>query len=419
MDQATRTYPRAPEQLLTDALNGVGAAEQLLSDALNGVGALEQLLSDALNGVGALEQLLSDALNGGAPEQILSDALNGGAPEQFLSDALNGVGAPEQILSDALNGLGAPEQLQSGALNGGVQSSFRVRATDEEGALGKRGGHVGHSGDPRTLWGPHGSHLAGEDAELRLILLGKTGGGKSATGNTILGRREFESLLGPKATTLRCQRGQGSWQGRKVSVVDTPGIFDSENYSEIVQNEIRACIELSRPGPHALILVTQVGRFTAEDVAAANCVWDIFGAKSAKHTIVLFTCLEDLGWNPLQEYVQNSDNRNLRGLIRQCGNRFCGFNNKAAGAERDRQVSELMAMVQKTVFQNGGRCYVNQLYREPNLRDEHVQSFVAKNRRERTWVPQAPWSSTKSQAWIVWCCLAVFVFVILLVVHYS
>ena len=98
-------------------------------------------------------------------------------------------------------------------------------------------------------------------------------------------------------------------------VINTPGMFCGKHLSDSLYQEVQRCYLLSAPGPHVLLLVTQLGRFTTEDQQAIQGVKEIFGEGAMKHTVTVFTHKEDLEGGSLR----SSDNRALSELVAACG----------------------------------------------------------------------------------------------------
>ena len=102
--------------------------------------------------------------------------------------------------------------------------------------------------------------------ELKIVLIGKTETGKSSTGNSILGNDAFKSKSGGSAVTRNCKKWSAVKFGRRILVIDTPGLFDTGLTKEDVTKEIVKCIGMSAPGPHAVFFfVTGIGKFNVEE----------------------------------------------------------------------------------------------------------------------------------------------------------
>ena len=130
---------------------------------------------------------------------------------------------------------------------------------------------------------------------MRLLLAWRSGTGKSTRGSSILPRKHFLSRLAATEVTRACATGSCRWASWDVEVLDTPDLFSPEIAQADPGFEERGrCYLLSAPGPHAVLLVTQLGRFTAQDLRAWGGVKALFRAGTTARAIVVFTRREDL-----------------------------------------------------------------------------------------------------------------------------
>ncbi|XP_056628838.1 GTPase IMAP family member 9 [Triplophysa dalaica] len=216
------------------------------------------------------------------------------------------------------------------------------------------------------------------DEELRILLVGKTGVGKSATGNTILGQNVFKSEISSSSVTAQCTKIHALVNGRKVSVIDSPGLFDTSLSADEVIDRIKLCIPLSSPGPHVFLVVIQLGRFTDEEAKAVKIIQAIFGKEASTYTMVLFTHGDRLEDKNIHTFVRNSEK--LISFIKTCNGRYHVFNNEDKNPD---QVIQLLDQIDKLVTGNGGQYYTTEMLEKVERMIEKEKKRILKEAEER------------------------------------
>ncbi|XP_064167332.1 GTPase IMAP family member 9-like isoform X2 [Anguilla rostrata] len=205
-------------------------------------------------------------------------------------------------------------------------------------------------------------------AELRIVLLGKTGAGKSSTGDSIL-RKPFKASCSGNSDTAKCKAATKTVDGRKITVIDTPGYFCTECPDKELKPEIAKCIIECSPGPHAFLIVLPVRRYTEEEKKAVEEIQKMFGEEALKYAVVLFTRGDQLDANmTIRKFVNK--NSHLKTLVQKCGGRLLAIDNKhwnnptkGHGDEtrNAKEIQKLLNIIDKMVERNGGKHYTNEM----------------------------------------------------------
>ncbi|KAK7107515.1 GTPase IMAP family member 8-like [Littorina saxatilis] len=235
-----------------------------------------------------------------------------------------------------------------------------VMLSKSEGKEGVLDNDERHSGVTKLLDIAVGLHTANINTypakTLRVVILGLSGSGKSATGNSILytNTAGFKVHMGFAPGTQLCEKATYNLRGFELEIVDTPGSFqkDGDRPNRLLNNVQKWFSELDS-GPDIVLFVTKANeRFKDEDYKVFQAFQRVIGDDFNKHVIIIFT-----GGDKLTNKRRTIDDdiksapASLQKLLTEANNRYLVFDNETSSAtekllQRNRLLKE-MAIIQE------------------------------------------------------------------------
>lgn len=180
--------------------------------------------------------------------------------------------------------------------------------------------------------------------EIRLILVGNIGCGKTSTANTLL--NESPNPI-PALPSRENEVRHGVSEGRHLTIVETPRWYwNGKHIDSSVQSETGMALSLVAPGPHAFLILVPVGQCTGMDSQIPTELERVFGRGALEHSMVVLTCGDYLAGRDHDRYIR-MDERELGTLVNECGGRWHVLNNRRLD---DRQ--QVISLLEKVSFIN-------------------------------------------------------------------
>jgi len=214
---------------------------------------------------------------------------------------------------------------------------------------------------------------------VNIVLVGREGNGKSATGNSLIGQKVFESEADAK-----CQaHGAVTGDNHTINVINTPGLSDLGESAKFISREIVRCLTLAEGGIHAVVWVLS-SRTQIEELSTLGILYALFGSEIAAYVIIVFTGGDVLAEEgvTLDEFLGREDCPPLvKEVLKISGNRMVLFDNKTHDeGKKAEQVNKLLSLVDEIKRNNHGQSYTDAMYNEIKVHSDKLsKELEAKN----------------------------------------
>ncbi|XP_033119584.1 GTPase IMAP family member 7-like [Anneissia japonica] len=208
--------------------------------------------------------------------------------------------------------------------------------------------------------------LEGNDVpenEVRILLLGVDGSGKSTVRNLILGNDTFKTDEPSRGKTRTSSYATCVRNGRRFVVVETPCLFHTRFAPKFIITEVNKLIGLTLPGPHICIFVVPSVDLSSEEKQAMARMQSAFFPGAADNSMVALTKIDVLspkGMSP--EAYASGAAVVIKKIIEKCNNRVVHLGLTNGKEEDELQTKNLVDVIESMLDKNSNKFYTNEAY---------------------------------------------------------